>query len=184
MGLLASCHGGTARRAANHLARQPPQPNSATPRAAQERRRFRLARAGFVRPRRQPTLPALLGNALVPGPPGRAPLAIPPEYSRLRGEPLREKLGPSAIARSGLAGLDRSEPPRRFHLPIQSPFESGSRRCQIVEMSPSSQPPNSNGPGPGPPTLPRICPRGPSRYHVHIPTTEDRTSDSRSGPEY
>src|SRR5713101_4158159 len=41
-------------------------PNSATRRAAQERHRFRLARAGFGRPQRQPTLPTLLGNGRVP----------------------------------------------------------------------------------------------------------------------
>src|SRR5258706_1508861 len=99
MGLLASCHGETARRAAGHLAPRPPKPSFARRRAAQERRPFLPARAGFAHRQRQPTLPALLGNASVPGLPLRARLAVPPEYSRRRGEPLREKPGLSAIGR-------------------------------------------------------------------------------------
>src|SRR6266576_2977487 len=90
MGLLASCHGGIARRVADHLARLPPKPSSARQRTAQEHRPSLLARANLARRRRPPTSPALLGNASVPDPPLFARLAVPPEYSRRRGEPLRE----------------------------------------------------------------------------------------------
>src|SRR5437660_5851949 len=97
-------------------------PNSARRRAAQERRQFPLARAGFAHRLRLQGLPALLGNASVPGLPLCARLAILPEYSRRLGERLRGKPVPSAIAPSGPAGLDRSERLRHVHWPIQLPF--------------------------------------------------------------
>src|SRR5258708_28680344 len=110
MGLPGSCHGETARRAANHLARRLPKLSSARRRAARERRPFLLARAGFARQQRQSMLPTLLGNASVLGLPLCARLAIPPEYSRRRGEPLRVKPVLSSIARSDPVAFDRNRP--------------------------------------------------------------------------
>src|SRR6266852_196441 len=61
--LPASYREETAGTAGDRLARRPPKPSSARRRAAQERRPFLLAPAGLARRQRQPTLPALLGNA-------------------------------------------------------------------------------------------------------------------------
>src|SRR5229473_2447513 len=54
-------------RAGDRLAMRRPKPSSAKPRAAQERRRFLLARADFAHPRRLRASLILLGNARVPG---------------------------------------------------------------------------------------------------------------------
>src|SRR6266571_4318965 len=175
-------HAGTAGKVEDRPAKRRPQPDSAKPRAAREHRRLLLALASSVRPRHRRASPAPLGSALAPASPLCVPRLILVAYSPQRCEPLREKLVPSAIVPSGPAGLDRSEPLPRAHLPIQPPFEIESRRCRIPETSRSSRPPSSNGPGRGLPCLPRICPWGPSRCHVRTPKIADRTSDSRNDP--
>src|SRR6266550_1232080 len=116
------CRVRPAGRDQDRLGRRKQKPNSARRRAAQERRQFPLARAGFARRRRLQGLPALLGNASVPGLRLCARLAILPEYSRRLGERLRGTPVPSAIAPSDPAGLDRSERLRHVHWPIQLPF--------------------------------------------------------------
>src|SRR6266478_4116854 len=124
----------TAGTARDHRGMLRPKPSSAKPRAAQEHRRSLLARAGSGRLRHPPALPAQLGNVLVLGSRRCGMRLARTVCSRRHGATLQEKPVLSAIAPSGLAGLDRSERPRHVHLPIQRAFENGSRRCRILEM--------------------------------------------------
>src|SRR5258705_826522 len=117
----------TAERARDHPGMLRPKPSSAKPRAAQERRRFLLELADPGRLRHPPALPAQLGSVLVLGSRLCGLPRTRPVCSRRCGARLQEKPVLSAIAQSGLAGLDRSERPRHAHLTIQPPFESGSR---------------------------------------------------------
>src|SRR5258708_4690363 len=117
------CRVETAGRERDHLGTLRPKPSSARPRAGQERRQSLLVRAASARPLRQSKLPALPGNANVPDSPLPAPHPIRQAYFRRRGEPLRERLVPFAIARSGLVMFDRSAPLQRVHSPTQSLFE-------------------------------------------------------------
>src|ERR1700688_1786449 len=128
MGLPASSGRETARTAVDPLAPRRPRLNSARQRATQERHQFLLAPAGSARPLRRSTLPILLGSANVPESPWSARHPVRREYSPRRGEPLREKPVPFAIARSGLVAFDRSERLRHVRLPTQRLFESESRR--------------------------------------------------------
>src|SRR6267378_1134894 len=179
MGLLASCHGGTARRVADHLARQPPKPGSARRPAAQEQRPSLLARASFAHRQRQPTSPALLGNASVPDLPLSARLAVPPEYSRRRDGPLRETPVLFAIGPSNLVVSDRSEPLRRVHSRIRLLFWIGSKIYRAKEKYPPRRPSSWSCPWLTRLSHPGNCP--PYRRHapVQTPPIGNRILDSR-----
>src|SRR6266852_2212202 len=180
--LPAFYHAETAGTVEGHPAKRRPQPDSARRQAGPQHRRFLPAPGGSARPQHRRESRAPIDNVRAPDSPLCAPRPIPAAYFQQRCEPLREKLVPSAIAPSGLAGLDRNEPLRHVHLPIQSFFETGSRRCRIPERSPSRQPPSSNDPALTPRSRLPIYRQDPSHCRVRTKTIADRTSDSRNGP--